>query len=234
MGATNAMLAYQLYAGRIPPLSMQLLAFMALVSRDDDTRPWYGQGHEALALFALGRPAPATESDLRAVRRAIEPLLSIGAIEADRRAAVRRDGPSTVRYRLRLTDYMPQEIDAPPVDNPPAVLDGPDARRTVSDPDVGRFPVARRTVSDLTQDENRPTEEPRGTTRSEIEEEDLATESTSLPSTPGPAANHDSTPDDGPDDCPRCGVVLDPDGRCRNRQCRDPTLAAVIPLTRPA
>lgn len=240
MGATNALLAYRLYAGRIPPLAMQLLAYMALVSKDDDARPWFGQGHEALALFAMGRPAPASDADLRAVRRAIAPLLSIGAIQADRRPAARRDGANTVRYRLHLVAEEPRSIDEPHVDNPVGTGQTSIERRTVSGPDVGRFVVERRTVCGRTQDGNRPTEEPRGTTRSEIEENHLDLEGESPPAPDAQRAHHDSTTTDDhdpqppapdPDLCGRCGVLLDPDRVCRNRRCADGS-AVVVPLRR--
>lgn len=236
MGATNAMLAYRLYAGRVPATSMQLLAFMALVSRDDDDRPWYGQGHEALAVHALGRQAPATRADIAAVERAITPLKRIKAIEVDRRAAVRRDGPSTVRYRLRLVASGAESIDTHAVDN----TERDDSLPTETVSHAPRKPCSRPTETVTTSHGNHGTEEPRGTTRSEIEENHLDQEGYSLPST----AALDATPDidashsnghtaaalTDPDACDRCGVLLDPDRRCRNRQCRDPTLAEIIPL----
>ena len=54
--------------------------------------------HTALP-YALGRPAPVTASDIRAVERAMTPLHAVGAVTVDRRASVRRDGPHTVRLR---------------------------------------------------------------------------------------------------------------------------------------
>lgn len=153
MGASNVIAAFSLYAGRVPPLSMQCLAYMAVVSRDADTEPWFGQGHEALAVHAMGRREPVSDADLRAVRRAVAPLLKAGAIEADRKAAPRRNGPSTVRYRLNLVGRISSYDD--PTDDPEPESE----RRTDSDQNVGRFPTERRTVSDRTQDEFRPTEE---------------------------------------------------------------------------
>ena len=102
MGASNVAAAYARWAGKVPPKSMQLLTFMANVSHDNDPRPWFGQGHEALAEHALGRPAPIDKSGLKAVQSGITPLLKAGAVSVDRRASVRRDGPSTARYRLHL------------------------------------------------------------------------------------------------------------------------------------
>ena len=102
MGATNALRAYAVYAGKVPPLSMQILGYMALVSKDADANPWYGAGDEALALFALGRPEPITESDLKAVQRAKTPLIKAGAITTERHPARRKNAPSTARYRLHL------------------------------------------------------------------------------------------------------------------------------------
>ena len=231
MGATNAMLAFQLYAGRVPATSMQLLAYMALVSKDSDAKPWCSLGHEALAAFAMGRPAPIADADVRAVRRAITPLLAVGAIETERRAAPRRDGHRTARYRLQLVAGAAESIDETPVDNMPQDAVGDVERRTENVPDVGRKTVERRTKNGQTQDENRPTEEPRGTTRSETEDNHLEPEGYSLPSTDTLRSAPIDTSRDPPSDCPTCGAWLDPDGSCRNRDCRD-SVAVVIPIRR--
>ena len=234
MGATNVMLAYQLYAGRVPATSMQLLAYMALVSKDSDTRPWCSVGHEALAAFAMGRPAPITDADVRAVRRAITPLLAAGAIETERRAAPRRDGHTTARYRLHLVAGAAESIDEPLVDNPPADRPESTERRTENGGDVGRKVVERRTKNGQTQDGNRPTEEPRGTRRSDMEENHLGQVGNSPPST-GALATHRNidASRDPPSECESCGAWLDPDGSCRNRQC-DSSVAVVIPIRRTA
>jgi hypothetical protein len=110
MGARNVIKAYLLYAGKVPSTSMQILAYMATVSKDADEYPWYSQGHEALAIFALGRPEPAQRADIAAVERALTPLFKAKAITTDRKAARRRDGPSTARYRLELDLAQPVDI----------------------------------------------------------------------------------------------------------------------------
>jgi hypothetical protein len=102
MGARNAMAAYTKFASLVPLPSLVCLVYMALISMDSDDHPWFGKGHEALAEHALGRPLPITESDLRAVRRAVAPLVAAKAIVVDRRGAVRIDGANTIRYRLQL------------------------------------------------------------------------------------------------------------------------------------
>lgn len=113
MGARNAIKAYLLYAGKVPSTSMQILAYMALVSKDNDDHPWYSQGHEAIAQFALGRRENAiTTSDLKAVQRALRPLFDAKAITQDRAPAPRRDAPSTARYRLELELAQPVDISA--------------------------------------------------------------------------------------------------------------------------
>lgn len=89
MGAGNVLLAYRAYAGKVPGLSMVCLTYMAVVSKDADEYPWFGMGHKALAEHALGRKPPITDSDLRAVERAVKPLLAAGAIIVDRRAGER-------------------------------------------------------------------------------------------------------------------------------------------------
>lgn len=141
MGASNALAAYVKYAGKVPPQSLTVLVYMALVSKDADAHPWYGQGHEALAQHALGRPAPTTPTDLRAVERAVGPLLG-DALVVDRRAAIRIDGPNTVRYRLNLLGdaHARRNVsDVNSVEDPP--------RPTESVPHARRFPVSRPTVS---------------------------------------------------------------------------------------
>lgn len=94
------MLAYTKWADKVPSTSLVLLVYMAIVARDDDDTPWYSEGHEALAEKALGRST--ARKDIAAVERAISPLLASGAIVSDRRAAPRREGGRTVRYRLNL------------------------------------------------------------------------------------------------------------------------------------
>lgn len=146
MGASNVIDAYRLYAGKVPPLSMQVLAFMAAVSVDRDRAPWFGLGHKVLAELALGRPQPLDDdepgdpADLRAVRRAIQPLLESGAVYVIRRASPNRASHKTVKYGLNLGLYAA-------------------GHRTESDRVIGRNPVEHRTEFGTTQDEFRPTEE---------------------------------------------------------------------------
>lgn len=146
MGASNVIDAYRLWAGRVPPLSMQVLVYMAAVSRDHDAEPWFGLGHKALAEWALGRPQPVADdepgdpADLRAVRRAMTPLIDAGAVYVMRRASPNRAGHKTVKYGLNLGLYAARH-------------------RTESDRVIGRNVAGHRTESDGSQDEFRPTEE---------------------------------------------------------------------------
>ncbi len=172
MGASNALAAFLKYAGKVPPQSLNVLLYMALVSKDADDRPWYGAGHEALAQHALGRPAPSTSADLRAVERAVSPLLE-DALIVDRRAAVRIDGPNTVRYRLNLTGeaHARRKVSGvKEVEDPP--------RPTESDAHARHFPDSRPTVSG-THARHKPSD--RGDTRRheelrEEKNEDLRTD----------------------------------------------------------
>lgn len=169
MGASNVAAAFTTWAGKVPPLSMVVLTYMALVSKDVDRQPWFGQGHAALAVHALGRVEPVTDADIRAVERAVAPLAKVGAIRADRKASVRRDGPSTVRYRLNLwaSDVPRNSTDDTAVD-----IDGDHpSRPTESGGHVPRNPESRPTETVATSHGNRGTEEPGGTTKSEEEEE---------------------------------------------------------------
>ncbi|MFD0851096.1 hypothetical protein ACFQ07_02610, partial [Actinomadura adrarensis] len=108
MGALNVKAAYAAYAGKVPSTAMVVLVYMALVSKDSDAEPWFGQGHEALAEHALGRVPPFELKDIRAVERAIKSLVDVGAIVVDRRSAPRSGAPRTVRYRLMLPRAVTQ------------------------------------------------------------------------------------------------------------------------------
>jgi hypothetical protein len=150
MGAANALAAYRLYAGKIPPLSMNALAYMSLVALDKDGEPSWWEGHEMLAVRCLGRPEPVTKSDLRAVERAITPLFGAGAITTVRHASGHHGRLVTVRYRLWLQHPAPDEKRRKP---------GVSTRRNVT-----QLP----TFSDAAPDEKRRTKE-----KEEEEERDI-------------------------------------------------------------
>jgi hypothetical protein len=141
MGAANSLAAYKLYAGKIPPTSLAVLVYMALVSLDRDSEPHWWEGHAMLAVRCFGYPEPVADAGLRAVRRAVTPLLEAGAITTTRHGSGRKGRVTTARYRLWLT--------AP----------AQDGKRPVDKPSTGRKTVEHRTVSGRTQDGNRPTKE---------------------------------------------------------------------------
>lgn len=153
MGASNALAAYALYAAKVPPTSMTVLVYMALVSKDSDTEPWWSQGHAALAVCCLGAAEPVDAAALRAVRRAITPLFGAGAITVDRHSSGHGDRAIAVKYRLWLTKPAPDENR--PVHNPSA----PDENRPTPTTRVGRKVSPRRTKSGQAPDENRPPKE---------------------------------------------------------------------------
>ncbi len=107
MGASNALAAYRLYAGKVPPTSLNVLAYMAAVSMDKDHEPSWWEGHEILAIRVLGRSEPITKTDRRAVERAITPLFAAGAITTTRHSSGHAEFSRTVRYRLWLTEPAP-------------------------------------------------------------------------------------------------------------------------------
>lgn len=162
MGAGNALASFRRWAGKVPGASMLLLTYMSLVSKDKDDWPWFGQGQEALAEFALGRQNPG-RADVRAVSRAMQPLLDAGAVTVDRASAARADGNTTARYRLNITERADQECrkwsethDGNRRTSKPAR----DPQRTTESGDNVRRKVTQRTtVSDATYDGNRRTEE---------------------------------------------------------------------------
>lgn len=185
MGAGNVTAAFIRWAGKVPATSMQILVFMANVAKDKDEWPWYGQGQEAIAHMALGRPNPGP-ADVRAVSRAMAPLLAAGAVTVERAAANRGDGNTTARYRLNLTDAADKHRQAWQDTHDgkrrtsdrrresethdgkrrvPAAQDDP-RHTTVSDGDIRRKVTRHTTVSDETYDGNRRTKE-------EEEEEEL-------------------------------------------------------------
>jgi hypothetical protein len=175
MGARNVAAAYYRYAGRVPALSMQILVYMAVVAKDSDDWPWYGQGQASLAEFALGRENP-DRADLRAVQRAMGPLMDLGAVTVDRSGASRSDGNTTARYRLNLTDRADAER-AKWAETPDGIRRMSDRRRdpqhtTKSGRDTRRKVTQHPTVSDATPDGNRRTKEEENYKRSEKTEEE--------------------------------------------------------------
>jgi hypothetical protein len=176
MGATNALNAYRRWAGKVPATSLQLLVYMALVSKDAQDWPWYAQGQHALAEHGLGRSDP-DEADLRAVQRALSPLLKAEAVTVDRAGASRSNGNTTARYRLNLHERADRER--------LQWLGTPDGKRRASDRrgdrqhptknggDTRRFVTTHPTVCDDTPDGNRRPKETRGNKRSEKTKEEV-------------------------------------------------------------
>lgn len=118
MGAANAIRAYATYGSVLGDHAMRVLAYMALVSADRDTEPWFGLGAEALSELALGRPVPARDDDpkeheaaLRSVGRALGDLKAAGAIRTAERAKFGARVAQNARYRLFLD--VPHTDDAP-------------------------------------------------------------------------------------------------------------------------
>jgi hypothetical protein len=109
MGAANALAAYRLYAGKVPPLSLSVLVYMSLVALDKDEEPSWWEGHDMLALRCLGASEPVTDADRRSVRRAITKLFDAGAITVARHSSGHGPKVITARYRLWLTHPAPDE-----------------------------------------------------------------------------------------------------------------------------
>jgi hypothetical protein len=175
MGATNALDAYRRFGGKVPATSLAVLVYMALVSKDRDAWPFYRSGQHAIAQHALGRTNP-TEPDLRAVQRALKPLLDAGAITVERAGAARSDGNTTARYRLNLHERA-DKARADWEQTPDGKRRMSDGRRdqqhtTKSGGDIRRKVTGHTTVSDETPDENRRPKETRGDMRSDKTEEE--------------------------------------------------------------
>lgn len=184
MGATNVGCVFSRYAGKVPPLSLVLLAYMALVSKDADDWPFFRMGQPALAELAMGRENPDA-SDVRAVQRALKPLLDVGAITVDRAGATRGDGNVTARYRLNLherADKARAEWEGTP-DGNRRMSDGrrDPQHTTKSGGDIRRFVTEHTTVSDETYDGNRRPQEEVGDMRSDKTEEEGSFKTASHP-----------------------------------------------------
>jgi hypothetical protein len=118
VGASNALAAFRLYAAKVPPLSMNALAYMALISLDADAEPWWRQGTDALAVMALGRDelvetgdskedARARKAMEHACERVLKPLFAAGAITTTVRSSGHPDRARYAKYRLWLTAPAP-------------------------------------------------------------------------------------------------------------------------------
>jgi hypothetical protein len=111
VGYYNAIRVHDGWAAILKPNPFRVLAYMALRARDEDADPWFGLGHEHLAIKVLGlkmseRTTPKGQKDydvqLRRVRRAITQLINEKAIETRDHATYGLQGTSHVVYRLFL------------------------------------------------------------------------------------------------------------------------------------
>lgn len=180
MGASNALSAFRLYAGKLPPLSMNVLAYMALISMDRDREPHYWEGHKALAVHCLGRDEESIDdSDLRAVRRAITPLFKAGAITVAQHSSGRGEKSGRVSYRLHIA--TPAQDGNRPVDSEALADPAPDGNHPVDTASIGRNVVEHRTECDRAPDGNRPPKEYQETEELEEEQEYSLLSSDSVP-----------------------------------------------------
>lgn len=127
VGYYNAVRVHDGWAAILKPNPFRLLVYMALRARDDDEEPWFGLGHEHLAIKVLGlkmserttvRGQQAYDVQLRRVRRAVTQLVNEKAIETRDHATFTRHGTSHVIYRLYL--------DGPGLSRPPHLPELPD------------------------------------------------------------------------------------------------------------
>jgi hypothetical protein len=111
VGYYNALRVHDGWAAILKPNPFRLLVYMALRARDDDAEPWYGLGHQDLAVKVLGlKMSERTtvtgqkeyDTQLRRVRRAITQLVNEKAIETRDHAFYTKHGTSHVIYRLYL------------------------------------------------------------------------------------------------------------------------------------
>jgi hypothetical protein len=107
MGYRNVARVYNGWGGALPGEALATLAYMALHSRDEDQDPWYGLGHEDLAVHRFGLKMldegdKKRDNQMRHVRRHITTLLDKRAIETKKRATYGLLGTRHVVYRLYL------------------------------------------------------------------------------------------------------------------------------------
>lgn len=220
--------------------AFRLLIRMAHTALDDPNggvpAGIYFGGRDLLAM-TLRSQSGSTASQYREVRTVLAELAKAGAIE--------RIGEAHRRARAvyRLTLEQRRAIDTSAVDDEPAAPrkegDPPPIKEGVSATKGGGLTPSKEGVSPppyykeepqeelyqepkITQGSNSPPST--GTPDEHPEPSDATT-----PANPVPPASPDRTAT-----CERCGTYLDPDSTCRNRRCRDPTLAQIIPLKRPA
>jgi hypothetical protein len=122
LGAGNVKLAYARWAG-LPDLPFRVLAYMAVVSKDEDPKPCFWGGWESLAL-AAGRLVPDRSDDpavtkarraaLKAVNAAVKVLVDRGAVRVKVVAAPGRNATYELNFVNRTVhaDREPsQDID---------------------------------------------------------------------------------------------------------------------------
>lgn len=218
----------------VPDRAFRVLVRMALTALD---QPQNGQpagvyfGGRELLDSAM-RPTRGTpETRYRDLKRAVAELVAAGAIERVGGAGPRHNQV----YRLTLTVAVqrggsgpPHSIDIPPVDNSP--VDSPMGGRTT--PPVGDSttpPVGGAQCPEWGGSEPPPRnhEEP----MEELSEEPSGDLSSKV--AVSRARAEQQTQKISGEECPTCGVLLDPDRMCRNRHCTA-AVAAVIPLRRTA
>lgn len=141
VGASNVKAVYGWW-GHLPDQPFRLLAYMALVAKDDDSAPRFWAGRESLAI-GLGRVAPHDETDFRAVNRALHKLRRAGAIELDQHSGPGRRANYLIHLQPRSQDTKR------PLNTGHLVTEPQDTRR----PERG-------TSSDQTGDTDRPPKEP--------------------------------------------------------------------------
>lgn len=157
-----------MWGDKLPPKSLVLMVYMATRSLDSDEMPWFSRGHKHLAEHAFRRPSPAQRADVKAVERAMSPILRLGAAVADRRAAIRNDGPSTARYRLSLGSVEYRARIARDVPHFPGDVNDEDPPRPPETvPDVPHFSDSRPPENGHTPPENRGTEDKGGGSKEE-------------------------------------------------------------------
>jgi hypothetical protein len=102
VGATNVKAVYAWWS-HLADQPFRLLAYMALTAKDDDSPPRFWGGRESLAI-GIGRTPPHTETDFRAVGRAMGKLRSAGAVELEQHSSPGRRANYVIRLQPGTQD----------------------------------------------------------------------------------------------------------------------------------
>ena len=155
MGSHNVQLCYGRW-GHLPDRPFRLLAFMALISMDEDDPPLFWQGREAMCI-ALGRmlptaPAPTDTSpraeqfrkqrraDFEAVKNAMRALFTVGVVEVHKECGPGQ--PTVYRLMLHAATGKAEPVERGRLSLPPTSKEPQEPQENTTSTQVGTSPAA--------------------------------------------------------------------------------------------